>query len=142
MKIKSYIIFLFLFYSFSAVPQNNVSIEWGAIQKSSQKITSGFIGGDNKVFYTLKRNELNGNSWIEKYDSNANLIYSQIINIKKGELKRLFYINNKLVLFAQYNEKKERKSHLYRYEVDEEGNVEDEAILVSKFSYPDKKKVI
>ncbi len=150
----------------SSIFAQTVEVEWGGLNDLPKKTRfKKVIGQDSdKIFLvrTEKGKSLkNSEIWLESIskttmgiESSYKLNIPEVYN-KKSNFERLFYINNKLVLFVTVTDAIKDRDNLYAMHIDEDGVSSGEPQLVGtissnldenlRFKYsvtPDKKKVL
>ena len=123
--------------TFAQQPTNKVSIAWGKpFKQSAKKTLSDIVGVDETGFYTIeekynyfgKVSELS----MSKFDNNQNKVLGKEIDLSQGnherELEGILQVENKLVLFSSYPNKKTKNNLLYRQVINKNNLNPDEDI--------------
>ncbi len=127
---KAILFSLCLFMIVSAFSQKSVTAKWGATYKTAGRL-SEVIGEDKDGFYTLRvKGSRFGSSdmWIQRYDNQMNLKFSEELLIPKKGKKKLLYegiyiLQGQLILMTSLTDKEIGKSFAFAYPISAKGIV-------------------
>lgn len=127
MKTIQLSILVVMFYFSNA---QNITVNWGpSIKTPSKTWVEEILGRDEKSTYCLryKKSGRTNLPWVEQYDKNYNLKFSKEIQITGTgghdlSVEKIYFFNNKLLLFASYYNKEKDRNFLFAQILDERAN--------------------
>jgi hypothetical protein len=145
---KNILLILFLICSLLLKSQNKPHIECGSqySKLSNKYVATKFIGTDGKYYYFLRNEEkasviTSTESFLEKYNMQMELIYSQNISLKdindhySIDTNKIFLLENKPVYIDYTLDKENNLIKVYAYYFDEEGNFLNNHKLIDERVY-------
>ena len=144
-KIKFTLLLICLLFSISSFAQN-VTAKWGPIQKSpGSRDIEGVIGRDKSGFYVAEV-KYSGRIkvFIKKFGNDNTEIYTKEINAEtanggKIQIEDIIMIENQMLLFTSYYDKKDDKNYAFVSRLNAEGNVEGATVQIDEIAARKKK---
>lgn len=131
---KFFLLTTLLFIASTLFAQHGIEYQKGPFfeLEENEEIVTCFKGVKNGFYAISKHTKEKDVRWIKRFNSEMELISSNILEIPKGSFKWVKFIDNKLYLFTQFKDIKAGKSILYLYELDEHGEINSESRTINE----------